>query len=72
MRNNALIIPSSASLCSVVARYLGDREDRLEGEEYYSLIDEFMAAIKLRWPRALIQFEDFQSKHAVKLLARYF
>ena len=57
---------------SVVARYLGDREDRLEGEEYYSLIDEFMAAIKLRWPRALIQFEDFQSKHAVKLLARYF
>ena len=51
--------------------YLGDREDRLEGEEYYSLIDEFMAAIKLRWPRALIQFEDFQSKHAVKLLARY-
>ena len=55
-----------------MARYLGDREDRLEGEEYYSLIDEFMAAIKLRWPRALIQFEDFQSKHAVKLLARYF
>ena len=30
-----------------------------------------MAAIKLRWPTALIQFEDFQSKHAVKLLARY-
>jgi len=52
-------------------RYLGDREDRLEGEEYYSLVDEFMAAVKLRWPRALIQFEDFQSKHAVKLLARY-
>lgn len=52
-------------------RYLGDREDRLEGEDYYSLVDEFMAAVKLRWPRALIQFEDFQSKHAVKLLARY-
>ena len=50
--------------------YLGDREDRLEGDEYYELIDEFMAAIKLRWPRALIQFEDFQSKHAVHLLAR--
>ena len=46
------------------------REDRLEGDEYYSLVDEFMAAVKLRWPRALIQFEDFQSKHAVKLLAR--
>jgi malic enzyme len=30
-----------------------------------------MAAVKLRWPRALIQFEDFQSKHAIKLLMRY-
>lgn len=52
-------------------RYLGLRSDRLEGEAYYDLIDEFMAAIKLRWPRALIQFEDFQSKHAIKLLQRY-
>ena len=50
--------------------YLGDREDRLEGNEYYTLVDEFMAAIKLRWPQALIQFEDFQSKHAVELLNR--
>jgi malate dehydrogenase (decarboxylating) len=52
-------------------RYLGLRNNRLEGAEYYELIDEFMAAIKLRWPRALIQFEDFQSKHAIKLLQRY-
>ena len=51
-------------------RYLGIKENRMEGEEYYALIDEFMAAVKLRWPRALVQFEDFQSKHAVKLLAR--
>ena len=43
----------------------------LDGEEYYTLIDEFMAAIKLRWPRALIQFEDFQSKHAIATLKRY-
>ncbi len=42
----------------------------MEGEEYYELMDEFMAAIKLRWPRALIQHEDFQTKHAVKLLKR--
>jgi len=52
-------------------RYLGMREARLEGDDYYSLIDEFMAAIKLRWPTALVQFEDFQSKHAIKLLMRY-
>jgi len=52
-------------------RYLGIRKNRLEGDEYYTLIDEFMAAIKLRWPKALVQFEDFQSKYAIKLLMRY-
>ena len=31
-----------------LVRYLGLRSPRLEGEEYYDLIDEFMAAIKLR------------------------
>ena len=51
-------------------RYLGVKSPRLEGEEYFSLIDEFMAAIKLRWPTALVQFEDFQSKYAIKLLMR--
>ena len=51
--------------------YLGLKEPRLDGEEYYELIDEFMAAIKLRWPTALIQFEDFQSKYAIKLLQRF-
>ena len=52
-------------------RYLGIKESRMEGEEYYALIDEFMAAVKLRWPRALVQFEDFQSKYAIKLLQRF-
>ena len=51
--------------------YLGLKEPRLDGEEYYELIDEFMAAIKLRWPTALVQFEDFQSKYAIKLLQRF-
>ena len=52
-------------------RYLGIKENRMEGDEYLALIDEFMAAVKLRWPRALVQFEDFQSKYAIKLLQRY-
>jgi len=30
-----------------------------------------MAAVRLRWPRAVIQFEDFQTKHAEMLLERY-
>jgi len=44
---------------------------RIDGWEYYEIIDEFMEAIALRWPNALIQFEDFQTKHAIKLLQRY-
>ena len=52
-------------------RYLGLKRPRLDGPEYYEFIDEFMAAVKLRWPRALIQHEDFQTKHAVNLLKRY-
>jgi len=52
-------------------RYLGLKQPRLEGDAYYAVIDEFMAAINLRWPKALIQHEDFQSKHAVNLLKRY-
>merc|ERR1719228_3056396 len=52
-------------------RYLGSKHPRMDGEEYYEFVDEFMAAIKLRWPRALIQHEDFQTKHAVNLLKRY-
>jgi len=51
--------------------YLGLKQPRIDGEEYYELLDEFMAAIKLRWPRALVQFEDFQSKHAIESLKRY-
>jgi len=51
--------------------YLGLKQPRIDGEEYYQFLDEFMAALKLRWPRVLIQFEDFQSKHAIQSLTRY-
>lgn len=51
--------------------YLGLRQNRLEGDEYMSLIDEFVATAVLRWPNVLIQFEDFEFKHAMKVLNRY-
>lgn len=51
--------------------YLGLQEHRLEGEEYISVIDEFMEAVFARWPNVIVQFEDFQSKWAFKLLQRY-
>ncbi|KAK6918413.1 Malic enzyme, NAD-binding [Dillenia turbinata] len=51
--------------------YLGLRETRLEGEEYLSIVDEFMEAVHARWPKAIVQFEDFQMKWAFETLQRY-
>ncbi|OIT00700.1 PREDICTED: NAD-dependent malic enzyme 62 kDa isoform, mitochondrial [Nicotiana attenuata] len=51
--------------------YLGLQEHRLDGEEYLEVIDEFMEAVYTRWPHVIVQFEDFQSKWAFKLLQRY-
>ncbi|NP_001275278.1 NAD-dependent malic enzyme, mitochondrial [Solanum tuberosum] len=51
--------------------YLGLQDHRLDGEEYIEVIDEFMEAVFTRWPHVIVQFEDFQSKWAFKLLQRY-
>uniref|UniRef100_A0A7S0RGB6 Malic enzyme n=1 Tax=Pyramimonas obovata TaxID=1411642 RepID=A0A7S0RGB6_9CHLO len=51
--------------------YLGVQRKRIEGKGYLDLVDEFMDAVKLRWPKAVIQFEDFETKHAEMLLKRY-
>ncbi|PSS13961.1 NAD-dependent malic enzyme like [Actinidia chinensis var. chinensis] len=51
--------------------YLGLRQPRLEGEEYLSIVDEFMEAVHARWPKAVVQFEDFQMKWAFETLQRY-
>ncbi|XP_020220101.1 NAD-dependent malic enzyme 59 kDa isoform, mitochondrial [Cajanus cajan] len=51
--------------------YLGVRQPRLEGEEYLSIVDEFMEAVYARWPKAIVQFEDFQMKWAFETLNRY-
>ncbi|KAF4386746.1 hypothetical protein F8388_006701 [Cannabis sativa] len=47
------------------------RQPRLEGEEYLSIVDEFMEAVFTRWPKAIVQFEDFQMKWAFETLHRY-
>ncbi|KAG6521186.1 hypothetical protein ZIOFF_018252 [Zingiber officinale] len=50
---------------------LGLRQSRLEGDEYLAIVDEFMEAAFARWPKAVIQFEDFQMKWAFETLQRY-
>ena len=51
--------------------YLGYPEERLEGDAYLELMDEFVAAIREKYGNALIQFEDFLTPNAYKLLNRY-
>lgn len=51
--------------------YLGLRQKRITGDAYVELVDEMMAAILNRYPRALVQFEDFTANHANLLLERY-
>jgi len=51
--------------------YLGMQHPRLKGEEYFSLVDEFMFAVQNRFPEALIQFEDFNNANAYPFLHKY-
>jgi malate dehydrogenase (oxaloacetate-decarboxylating)(NADP+) len=51
--------------------YLGEQHKKPAGDEYYELVYEFMIAARDRWPKALIQFEDFTNDHAFALLNKY-
>jgi malic enzyme len=51
--------------------YLGVSKRRLRGNDYDYLVDEFMDAVRFRWPNVLVQFEDFSSDNAQKLLDKY-
>ena len=51
--------------------YLGVSQRRLKGNAYHFLVDEFMDAVRFRWPNVLVQFEDFSSDVAQKLLDKY-
>lgn len=51
--------------------YLGTHEKRIHGEEYFELVDEFMEAVRHRWGKVLVQFEDFSSDKAQILLNKY-
>eukprot|EP00340_Litonotus_pictus_P000107 CAMPEP_0170522514 /NCGR_PEP_ID=MMETSP0209-20121228/7919_1 /TAXON_ID=665100 ORGANISM="Litonotus pictus, Strain P1" /NCGR_SAMPLE_ID=MMETSP0209 /ASSEMBLY_ACC=CAM_ASM_000301 /LENGTH=498 /DNA_ID=CAMNT_0010810053 /DNA_START=330 /DNA_END=1822 /DNA_ORIENTATION=- len=51
--------------------YLGLQHRRIVGEEYDEIVDEFIRAVTERFPKALIQFEDFSTENASRILEKY-
>ncbi len=52
-------------------RYLGVRQKRLRGEEYYAFFDRFVDAVRERYPNAVLQWEDLSKDSAFAVLERY-
>jgi malate dehydrogenase (oxaloacetate-decarboxylating) len=51
--------------------YLGWRHKRVRGDEYADFVEAVVIAIIRRWPRVLLQWEDFAKVNATRLLERY-
>ena len=51
--------------------YLGLQQKRLVGKAYDEIIDEFISSVTERFPKALIQFEDFSTENASRILEKY-
>ncbi|KAL5988496.1 hypothetical protein ACLOJK_036261 [Asimina triloba] len=64
LQSSVVVAPKENSLVPSVAidvestiniANLGLRQPRLEGDEYLSIVDEFMEAVFTRWPKAIVQ-----------------
>ena len=51
--------------------HLGARHKRINGKEYDEFIEKFILGVKKKWPKVLLQWEDFGRHNARKLLERY-
>ncbi|WP_206732981.1 NAD-dependent malic enzyme [Deinococcus metallilatus] len=51
--------------------YLGVHHKRLTGDEYLAFVDRFVEATRKRYPKAIIQWEDFSRDAAFTVLERY-
>jgi len=51
--------------------YLGYKAGRLTGSNYEQFLDQFIMAIKKKFPHILIQWEDFSKQNAFTILDKY-
>jgi malate dehydrogenase (oxaloacetate-decarboxylating) len=51
--------------------YIGWRHGRIGGADYEQFVDAFVAAVKRKFPNAVLQWEDFAQAHAGLFLDRY-
>jgi malate dehydrogenase (oxaloacetate-decarboxylating) len=51
--------------------YFGWRHERVRGQEYDDFIEAFVTAVNKRWPKVLLQWEDFHKNNANRLLEKY-
>jgi len=51
--------------------YFGTLERRLRGAEYDEFVEEFVMAVQDVFPGVLLQFEDFATENAIRLLEKY-
>jgi malate dehydrogenase (oxaloacetate-decarboxylating) len=51
--------------------YIGVKQKRLVGDEYYQIVEQFVQGVRRVFPSAVIQWEDFGKHHAYPLLERY-
>ncbi|QIO98551.1 NAD-dependent malic enzyme [Bradyrhizobium symbiodeficiens] len=66
-----LDVGTDNSDCLTDPLYVGWRHERVRGQEYDDFVEAFVSAVIKRWPRVLLQWEDFAKNNATRLLERY-
>lgn len=51
--------------------YMGNKFERVRGEQYWSFVDKFIETVKRRFPSAVLHYEDFGVSTGRTMLHRY-
>ena len=51
--------------------YVGLNQKRASDEEFFELLDEFMAVSKYKYPHGIYVFEDIKAQRGLKIIEKY-